>query len=31
MAAALEDGALQEWVRAAQKEPWTHAASEVGA
>ncbi|HEY1283836.1 MAG TPA: glutathione S-transferase family protein [Steroidobacteraceae bacterium] len=30
MAAALEDGALQEWVHAAQKEPWTHPASEVG-
>jgi len=30
MAAALEDAALQDWVRAAQKEPWTHPASEVG-
>ncbi|MEP7242207.1 MAG: glutathione S-transferase family protein [Gammaproteobacteria bacterium] len=30
MAAVLEDDALQEWVRAAQKEPWTHPPSEVG-
>jgi glutathione S-transferase len=30
MAAVLEDPALQEWVQAAQKEPWTHPASEVG-
>jgi len=30
MAAALEDPALQEWVQAAQKEPWTHPPSEVG-
>jgi glutathione S-transferase len=30
MAAALEDPAMQEWVQAAQKEPWTLAASEVG-
>ena len=25
MATALEDAALQEWVRAAQEEPWTNA------
>jgi glutathione S-transferase len=30
MAAALEDDALQDWVRAAQKEPWTLPTSEVG-
>jgi glutathione S-transferase len=30
MAAALEDAALQEWVQAAQKEPWTLPTSEVG-
>jgi len=30
MAAALEDPALQEWVQAAQKEPWTLPPSEVG-
>jgi glutathione S-transferase len=30
MAAALEDPALQEWVKAAQKEPWTLAHSEIG-
>jgi glutathione S-transferase len=30
MAAVLEDSALQEWVQAAQKEPWTLASSEVG-
>lgn len=30
MAAALEDDALQDWVRSAQKEPWTLPASEVG-
>jgi glutathione S-transferase len=30
MAAALEDPALQEWVKAAQKEPWTIQHSEVG-
>ena len=30
MAAALEDAALQEWVQAAQQEPWTLAHSEVG-
>jgi len=30
MAAVLEDAALQEWVHAAQREPWTHPKSEVG-
>jgi glutathione S-transferase len=30
MAAVLEDGPLQEWVQAAQKEPWTLPGSEVG-
>jgi glutathione S-transferase len=30
MAAVMEDAARQEWVRAAQKEPWTHRESEVG-
>ncbi len=30
MAAALEDDAMQEWVRAAQKESWTLPTSEVG-
>jgi glutathione S-transferase len=30
MAAALEDTALQEWVRDAQQEPWTNPGSEVG-
>jgi glutathione S-transferase len=30
MAAALEDPAMQEWVKAAQKEPWTIQHSEVG-
>ena len=30
MAAVLEDGALQEWLRAARAEPWTIAADEVG-
>jgi glutathione S-transferase len=30
MAAALEDAALQEWVRAAQSEPWTIESEEVG-
>jgi glutathione S-transferase len=30
MAAVLEDPALQEWVQAAQKEPWTIPPSEVG-
>ena len=30
MAAVLEDAALQEWVQAAQKEPWTIPSSEVG-
>jgi len=30
MAAVLEDAALQDWVQAAQKEPWTIAGSEVG-
>jgi glutathione S-transferase len=30
MATALEDDALQSWVRAAQQEPWKLAASEVG-
>ena len=30
MATVLEDGALQEWLRAARAEPWTIAADEVG-
>jgi glutathione S-transferase len=30
MATVLEDGALQEWLQAAQQEPWTIAADEVG-
>lgn len=30
MATVLEDAALQEWLRAAQAEPWTIAADEVG-
>jgi glutathione S-transferase len=30
IATALEDSALQEWVRAAQSEPWTLANAEVG-
>jgi len=30
MATAIEDPALQEWVRAAQNEPWTIASEEVG-
>jgi glutathione S-transferase len=30
IATALEDSALQEWVRAAQSEPWTHKNAEVG-
>jgi glutathione S-transferase len=30
MAAVLEDAPLQEWVQAAQKEPWTIPSSEVG-
>jgi glutathione S-transferase len=30
MAAVIEDAALQEWVRAAQAEPWTVKSSEVG-
>jgi glutathione S-transferase len=30
MAAVLEDAPLQEWVQAAQKEPWTIPTSEVG-
>jgi glutathione S-transferase len=30
MASVLEDDALQEWVQAAQHEPWTIAADEVG-
>jgi glutathione S-transferase len=30
IATALEDGALQEWVRASKNEPWTLQMSEVG-
>jgi glutathione S-transferase len=30
MASVLEDAALQEWLQAAQQEPWTIAADEVG-
>ena len=30
MASVLEDGALQEWLQAAQQEPWTIAVDEVG-
>ena len=30
MASVLEDAALQEWVRAAQQEPWTIPGDEVG-
>jgi glutathione S-transferase len=30
MASVLEDGALQDWLRAAAQEPWTIAADEVG-
>jgi glutathione S-transferase len=30
MAAVLEDAALKQWMQAAQQEPWTIAAEEVG-
>jgi glutathione S-transferase len=30
MATVIEDAALQEWVRAAQSEPWTIESAEVG-
>jgi hypothetical protein len=30
MAAVIEDPAMQEWVRAAQNEPWTIESSEIG-
>jgi len=30
IATALEDAVLQDWVRAAQSEPWTHPSAEVG-